>query len=524
MTAGAASFRDPAGRCFVIGQRVFRALEKSEAVKLEAFLNTAVAREFVHGGKMVQTRRLAPAEITALRTSPEWHAHLNFGRGINEFRNKVGRVTPCAPVEQSLTDVSALGAMRPASSGEKTPAPADIFEHERIPFQSYPSEWPPEMLWEAGRLTLELGRAALADGYSLKDATPYNVLFRGCRPVFIDVPSFEKRTPGDPVWRPYAQFVRTFLLPLLANQRWGVKLRDIFTTHRDGLEPQEVYQFCGSLERLRPRVFSLVTMPTWLRGKAERQGEQLYETRTMANQEKARFILDSLLKHLARKLEAFKVIPQKVSGWTGYMDTHSYRDEAFAAKEECVKNILQEFRPRRVLDAGANTGHFSALAARTGAEVVAIDLDEACVEAIWQRAVTEQLNILPLVVDLSRPTPALGWRNRECPSFLERAAGHFDGVLILALIHHLLVTERVPLPEILQLASELTTSLLIIEYVGPQDVMFRQLTRGRDALHEDLNVAAFEHACVAHFEIVRSLELPGTQRRLYALKRKGSRA
>src|SRR5205814_57296 len=154
--------------------------------------------------------------------------------------------------------------------------------------------------------------------------------------------------------------------------------------------------------------------------------------------------------------------------------------------------VLREFQPKRVLDAGANTGHFSALAAKAGAEVVAIDLDEACVGAIWRRAAGEQLDILPLVVDLARPTPALGWRNRECPSLLERAAGKFDGVMMLALIHHLLVTERIPLEEIVQLASELTSTLLIIEFVGPQDEMFRQLVRGREALHEDLTEAAFE--------------------------------
>jgi hypothetical protein len=114
----------------------------------------------------------------------------------------------------------------------------------------------------------------------------------------------------------------------------------------------------------------------------------------------------------------------------------------------------------------------------------------------------------------------LGWRNHECPSFLERAAGAFDGVLMLAVIHHLLVSERIPLEEIIRLASELTTSLLVVEFVGPQDEMFRHLTRGREHLHNGLNEAAFEAACAAHFDILRSLPLPGTERRVYGLKRK----
>ena len=110
-----------------------------------------------------------------------------------------------------------------------------------------------------------------------------------------------------------------------------------------------------------------------------------------------------------------------------------------------------------------------------------MDLDAACVGAIWRRAREQKLNILPLVVNLARPSPALGWRNAECPSFLDRAAGAFDGVLMLALIHHLLVTERIPFEEILRLAYELTNQLLVIEFIEPQDAMFRRLTRGREA-------------------------------------------
>src|SRR5205085_12268830 len=137
-----------------------------------------------------------------------------------------------------------------------------------------------------------------------------------------------------------------------------------------------------------------------------------------------------------------------------------------------------------------------------------------CMGALWRHAGAKRLNILPLVVDLSRPSPALGWRNLECASFLDRAAGGFDCVLMLAVLHHFLVTERIPLDEILRLASELTTSLVIIEFVPPDDEMFRHLTRGRDQLHAGLNQEAFEKACVPYFEIVTSLALPGTKRRL----------
>ena len=479
MPAPAPSFRDPAGCCCSFNGCVLRFVAANAISEFEQFLQTNCARQFIARKKFVSTRRLNENEIAALRESPE---------------------------------------LQPVFHAQPGGA---VFEHERIPFPGYPHEWPPEMLWAAGRLTLELAQAALEDGFGLKDATPRNVLFRGSEPVFIDALSFERRNPGDPIWKPHAQFVRTFLLPLLANRRWGLPLAEIFTTHRDGLEPEDVYRFCGPLEKFKPRMLSLVSIPTWLSRKAGPDDQKIYQPHLLANTEKARFILESLFKRLERTLDSLKPAAQKKSVWSDYMATHSYDDPAFAAKEKFVNEALREFKPARVLDAGANTGHFSALAAQAGAEVVAVDLDAACAGAIWQRAREQKLDILPLVVNLAHPSPALGWRNGECPSFLDRATGAFDGVLMLALIHHLLVTERIPLEEILRLAYEVTNSLLVIEFVEPKDDMFRRLTRGRAALHASLNAAVFEQACTPYFEIVRSLALPGTQRRMYCLKRKG---
>ncbi len=479
MLQPAPSFRDPAGCCRFFNGRVLRFVAADALPEFETFLQSGCARQFIAWRKFVCTRRLNEAEVAALRVAPELEPIFNA---------------------------------RPVGA---------VFEHERIPFPSYPHEWPPEMLWAASRLTIDLARAALADGFGLKDATPYNILFRGHAPVFIDALSFERRNPGDPIWLAEAQLVRTFLLPLLANRRRGLPLAEIFTTRRDGLEPEEAYRLLGLLEKFTPRMLSLVSIPAWLSRKSDPDSAKIYRPHLLADAEKAQFILEALFKRLERTLRSLEPAARKQSMWSDYMASHSYDDPAFAAKESFVREALREFSPARVLDAGANTGHFSALAAEAGAEVVAVDLDAACVGAIWRRACEKNLNILPLVVNLARPSPALGWRNAECPSFLDRATGAFDGVLMLALVHHLLVTERIPLDEILRLAYEVTNLLLVIEFIGPQDDMFRRLTRGREALHASLDAAAFEQACSAHFEIVRSLALPGTQRRMYCLKRKG---
>jgi len=197
------------------------------------------------------------------------------------------------------------------------------------------------------------------------------------------------------------------------------------------------------------------------------------------------------------------------------MESHSYTNEDFIAKENFVRQALRERPGRRILDVGANTGHFSQLAAESGASVVAIDSDSECVGRLWQRAQTRHLDILPLVLDLTRPSAAQGWRNRECQSFLKRAAGGFDVVLMLALLHHLLVTNRIPLEEVLDQAAELTTGTLVIEYIGPQDPMFQGLARGREHLHADYNQSVFEQACGRRFRIHRQTRLSGADRALY---------
>ena len=108
------------------------------------------------------------------------------------------------------------------------------------------------------------------------------------------------------------------------------------------------------------------------------------------------------------------------------------------------------------------------------------------------KSTSRESRFLPLVVNLTRPSPPIGWLNAECPSFLDRARGAFDCILMLAVIHHMLVTERVPLRAIINLAAELTTRHAIIEFIDPADSMFRRLLRGRDELHRDLNATVRE--------------------------------
>ena len=261
-------------------------------------------------------------------------------------------------------------------------------------------------------------------------------------------------------------------------------------------------------------------MPTWLKNKHSQDDTSVYKKKLLPNAEKARFVLEALLNGLRRTLHRLQPAHGARSTWSDYMTSHNYTAGHFDAKQTFVQEALAEFPCRSVLDVGCNTGHFSAIAARSGASVVAIDYDPVVLGGVWRNARAEKLNILPLAVNLTRPSPGTGWRNRECPSFLDRARGKFDCVLMLAVIHHVLVTERVPLEDIVALAAELTTDLLIIEFIAQQDSMFQRLTRGREELHQDLNREVFEAVCEPHFEQVRTQHVEGTTRWLYLLRKR----
>ena len=232
------------------------------------------------------------------------------------------------------------------------------------------------------------------------------------------------------------------------------------------------------------------------------------------------FILQSLFRGLRKDLALLSPTAPQASHWSDYADTLTHYDATQRSiKETFVRQILAEIKPDWCLDMGANTGQFSEIAAATS-QVVAVDYDVASVGRIYRRARTARLNILPICLDACRPTPATGWRNSEQPSFLSRCEGRFDMVMMLAVIHHMLVSERVPLGEIIGLAADLTTRHAIIEYVGPTDPMFRILLCGRDALHVGLTTQLFEETLKQRFDIQAICPITGMDRALYRARRR----
>lgn len=445
-SAAIATFRDPAGSLKIEGDVVKRRVKPEMAAPALRFLRSPLARKWIADGRLIATTEAAGAEAGEL-----------------------------------------------------------LLEHPRVFFPSYSWEWTPQAWIVAGELTLDLCDALVGAGLILKDATPLNVLFEGTRPVFVDVLSVDARDAQSPLWLAYAQFVRTFLLPLAAHRYLGWPLAASMQK-RDGYEPGDLYPHLGRAQRWRAPFRSLVTLPYLFEKRSKKPGGG-GTTKIQQKPEIAAAVLRRTLKRLRAQLR--RLAPEaRDSRWSAYPESADhYTGEDHTRKEAFVREALLRARPERVLDLGANTGVYSRIAAETGARVVAWDTDLGASERNWKEAAQKRLAIQPILADPARPTPAMGWRNREWLSLLDRAQGRFDCVMMLGLIHHLLVTDQIPLGEVAALLRDLTTRWAVVEWVPAGDPRFAELVRGRDELYGHLNEDLFLAAVAPYFTVVEQERL-----------------
>ena len=382
--------------------------------------------------------------------------------------------------------------------------------HPRVPFVTYPWEWPSGMWLAAGQLTLDLCLDLLKDGRILRDATPLNVLFQGVQPVLVDVLSVEPADPTQRTWRAYGQFVRTFALPLLARRELGWPLAAT-VMRRDGYEPEELWPHLSVAQRVQRATFSLVTAPTLLgrrrAAKAAAAGGAVSRTN---DPELARYTVERAIRGLRAGYRAMAP-KRRETRWSGYTAGCSHYSEAdLAAKRRFVSEVVTRLRPARVLDVGCNTGEYSDVAAESGAGyVVGIEADEGALERMVDRVAKGRhaRSITAVLANLARPTPATGWLNLESMSLLERCREAFDLVMMLAFVHHLLLAEQIPMEAIAALCSQMTRRDLLIEWVPATDPMFVALLRGREAMYGQLSEAGFLEEFGRFFTIAGSVRL-----------------
>ncbi len=386
-----------------------------------------------------------------------------------------------------------------------------VIRPERIPFISYPYEWSFSQLQDAALLTLALQERALRHEMILKDASAYNIQFRSGKPVLIDTLSFERYREGEP-WVAYGQFCRHFLAPLALMHYVDIQLGHLLRVHLDGIPLPLASRLLPWRCRLR---FGLL-IHIHLHARAQLRHANSAATPTPKTKRLGKQAMLALIQSLQAAIRRMHWRPRGTE-WAGYYQQTNYSDSAMTHKQEIVRSMLARTSDGPVWDLGANTGRYSRLATEIGREVVAFDVDPAAVEQHYLQArATAESSPLPLLQDLTNPSPALGWRNRERDRIEGR--GRPQTVMALALIHHLAIANNTPLAEIAACFAEMAPEL-IIEFVPKSDSQVQRLLATRRDIFSTYNQQHFEEVFKGFYSIVAKEAVHESERTIYLMQR-----
>lgn len=386
-----------------------------------------------------------------------------------------------------------------------------IIKPELLPFISYPYEWCFSQLKNAALTTLTIQKKALEFGMSLKDSSAYNIQFKNSKAIHIDTLSFERYRQGQP-WIAYRQFCQHFLAPLALMSYRDVRLGKLLRLYIDGI-PLEL---AGSLLPFS----SYFSFPLFLHIHLHAKSQKYFANSSIKNMTTRKIgrpsflgIIDSL-ERIVRKLEW----QPRNTEWADYYKGHNYSAEAFRHKKEIISGFLDEVKPKKAWDLGANDGIFSRIAAEKGIQCISFDIDPAAVEKNYLQCVNNgESGILPLLLDLTNPSPSIGWGNQERASLIER--GPVDAVFALALIHHLTISNNIPFKEIARFFNRIC-NVLIIEFIPKSDSQVQKLLSSREDIFINYTQASFENKFNAYFIINKSVTIPDSGRVLYLMHRR----
>ena len=395
-----------------------------------------------------------------------------------------------------------------------------IIQPEPISFFSYPYEWSFNQYKHAALHTLKLQKYCLQNGFTLKDATAFNVTFYKGAPVFVDSLSFDVYKEGEP-WRAYKQFLMHFFGPLLLAKYYGNDMLKLLGQYIDGIPLDKVAKQLPFKARFNPVIYTNIYLTAkydakFSQGAQENGGGK--EKEIKISKEAQIKILDSLYNHI-KDLE----LSEKTQ-WKDYYDFTNYDAQAFEYKKDLIKKWYVSINATKFVDLGGNDGTFSRVLKDKATEILVTDIDPNAVDHNYKQVLkNKEQNILPLVSDLLNPAPGIGLNNTERTPLLERIKNNnYDVTLALALIHHISLTGNVPFDMSAKLFASLTP-YLIIEFPDRDDSWVDFLLKSKrefEAYFDSYNRSNFETEYSAYFDIVQTQGIPNTQRTMYLLKRK----
>lgn len=450
LTADPGSFRDPGSRVFLESHRVLRAVFETSAADYESVRDSGLLQELIDDGLLVPAAELSPRAVR-----------------IESARY--------------------------------------VLEHPRLPFISYPYEWPFALLRKAALLQLDLLIRSLDRGFTLSDATAYNVQFTGTRPVFIDHLSLRPYADGE-IWAGHRQFCMQFLNPLIVWTHLGIAPNAWVRGSLEGIAPEDLAPLLKFRNKLSWTVLSHVTAQA-----AAQRRTSGAEAKGARRQVLPRRSFEAMLKGL-RDFLTKQEIPSLGTVWAGYDADNSYEGPEAANKRHFVKEMVGAVRPGKLIDLGCNTGDYSIAALEAGAGyVVGFDFDFGALERAVARASADRLAFLPLWLDATNPSPSQGWNQAERLGFAQRARA--DAVLSLAFIHHLAIAKNVPLDMVLDWVMAVAP-VGIIEFPQKDDPMVQRLLRNRPDIFPAYGEDQFLALVQARARVERSLRLEPTNRLL----------
>lgn len=378
-----------------------------------------------------------------------------------------------------------------------------------VPFISYPYEWSFSQLKDAALLTLRLQKAAIKYDMSLKDASAYNIQFLNGQPIHIDTLSFEKQVSGEP-WKAYKQFCQHFLAPLALMAYTDIDLAQLLKIYIDGIPLPLTAKLLPDRAEYNPGLLIHIRLHARSQQKYADSSRRIKVTFS-AN------AITGLLNSLERTVKKLRIKADNTE-WAEYYKFTNYRTTAFSHKKQLVIKMTRKTKARLVLDLGANNGLFSRLAAKSAKLVVSADIDPLAVEDNYQ-LVKKNLDsgILPIRLDLTNPSPDLGWALAERESITKRCRA-VELVMALALIHHLAISNNLPFEHIADYFQKLGL-WLIIEFVPKTDSQVKKLLVTREDIFTTYDQAEFEKAFSKYYSIIQSTAIKNSRRTLYLMQR-----
>jgi len=384
-----------------------------------------------------------------------------------------------------------------------------VIKPETIPFISYPYEWSFSQLKQAALTTLEIQKITMKYEMTLKDCSAYNIQFRNGKPILIDTLSFEKYEEGQP-WKAYRQFCQHFLAPLALMSHTDIRLNQLLRIYIDGI-PLDLAR-----KLLPTRTLSMFSLLSHIHFHAKSQ--KYYEDKDIKIKERkiGRRSFIGIVESLHSGVKKLKWSGDKTE-WGNYYSDTNYSDVAFSQKKEFVSKFLKEINPKIVWDLGANTGIFSRLSSDMGINTISFDIDPVAVEKNYLECIKKQeIKLLPLLLDLTNPSPNIGWANNERMSFVDR--GPADAILALALIHHLVISNNVPLRKTVEFFKK-NCNFLIIEFIPKTDTQVKRLLSTREDIFDEYNKENFEKEFKKDFVIRDEIMIKDSERILYSMEK-----